>query len=446
MDRRHTPFIINNEVTTSEPVLSRRRPQLVSNGRRRRWFKAEDNDEVEIPIDETNIEQLTSTFTVDNESIVLSDNISSFNSTVAEIKHPLLRKDLVEINQTDELTTVAMNEEISENNNTNIEQAENVFPLTTSNETIAINSTEAEILPTNVTDVNQEISSEKNETITDNLANIETISKFHYLQSIFLFFFFCILKDNETETASIPISINQTIEEPSTVSQTELLTTNQYKQDTAIIPLDYTTIPPATADDSQISTDSKTEIVPEYNTTIVVDVINTTTTLVETQNDSALIQEGIDTTTILLDTTQNDSASIQEGIDNTTILLDTTQNNLEITIERIEKITTILDVKQNTIQGIEDTTMISDVIQDDISTVVFEEDEYSNETVTFLPTTTGKPICDQSCQCFKKCPYGFEINNDTCQCNPPCKVSSNRKDFFSFDNFLLEIELSMFWE
>jgi len=161
-------------VTTSEPILSRRRPQLISSERRRRWSKDDDNDEVEIPID---------------------NDISSFNSTmistIVEVEYPLLRQDLVEINQTDELTTISINEEITENNNTNIEQStENIFPSTILNEIIDINTTESEILPANVTDINQVISNEKNESIIDNLKPIEIISKFYSIKfkSFFLFF------------------------------------------------------------------------------------------------------------------------------------------------------------------------------------------------------------------------------------------------------------------
>jgi len=151
LDRRHPPLIVKNEVTTPEPILSRRRPQLISNERRRRWSKAEDNDEVEIPIDHnTNIEQLTSIFTIDNHSTTLFDDISSFNSTIKEEAHPLLRQDEVEIDPTDELTTIS-------NDN---------------------NSTESEILLTNVTEINQ-----KQESTIDNLTTIETISKFYYIKS-----------------------------------------------------------------------------------------------------------------------------------------------------------------------------------------------------------------------------------------------------------------------
>jgi hypothetical protein len=135
---------------------------------------------------------------------------------------------------------------------------------------------------------------------------------------------------------------------------------NEFKQDTTIILLDYTTIPPTTTNDNQTSIDSEPETISEYNTTVIHEDLNTT---------------------ISLNVTQSDTTSIQEGID--------------------------------------DTTMVSDITQNDTSTIVYDEDE----TISFLPETTRKPICDRSCQCLKECPYGFEIINNTCQCDPPCKVS-----------------------
>jgi hypothetical protein len=48
----------------------------------------------------------------------------------------------------------------------------------------------------------------------------------------------------------------------------------------------------------------------------------------------------------------------------------------------------------------------------------------SNETSILSSKSISIPICDHSCQCLKECPYGFEILNDTCLCNPPCKVSN----------------------
>ncbi|CAF1265438.1 unnamed protein product [Rotaria sordida] len=403
LDNRYHPSIVDNELTTSEPILSRRRPLLSSNERRKRWTKEEDNDEVEIPIDETNIEQMISTTTIDNKSIVLRNNsndIFSFDSTmnieqsninnsqinfdenstiistITEIKYPLLRQDLIEINETNELTTISINDDILQNNKTDIEQSienndnlttiTNIFPLTTSNEITDISSTESETLSTNVTDINQVISNESAADTIDNLTTIEIIS-------------------NETETSSIPISINQTVEETSIISQTELSTITEFESDPSTILLNYTTILPEETNDNQTLIDSGTTIVSEYNTTV--------------------IDESIDTT-IITNATQNDTTFVEEGITSITTILDVLKN-----------VTTITD------QGIDDdTTMTSEVTQTDISTMITDDDdEYSNETTSSLPETAVKPICDLSCQCSQECPYGFEIIGNKCKCDPPCK-------------------------
>jgi hypothetical protein len=103
------------------------------------------------------------------------------NSTITEINYPLLKQDIAEINQTDELTTISINEELSQNNT---EQSnENISPSTTFNEIININTTESEILPIN----------EKNQSVTDTIDNpttIETISEFYLISN---FPFFCVL-------------------------------------------------------------------------------------------------------------------------------------------------------------------------------------------------------------------------------------------------------------
>ena len=62
------------------------------------------------------------------------------------------------------------------------------------------------------------------------------------------------------------------------------------------------------------------------------------------------------------------------------------------------------------------------------TTMVMGEDEYSNETISLVTKTIEKPVCDLSCQCSTKCPYGFEILNDICECDPPCKVSYKRRN------------------
>ena len=60
-----------------------------------------------------------------------------------------------------------------------------------------------------------------------------------------------------------------------------------------------------------------------------------------------------------------------------------------------------------------------EIYTNDTEPIPFE----SNETSIISSKSLSIPICDQSCQCLKECPYGFEILNDTCLCNPPCQVS-----------------------
>ncbi len=317
---------------------------MPSSDRRRRWTKDE------ILIDETIIEQVTSPTTIDKSndiflfnSTIAIEQLNLTNSQITEIKYPFLRQDLAEINQTDELSTVSLNEEISQNNE-NLTTRNDIFPTTISNENIDINSTESEIVFTNVTDANQLISDERNESVTDamdNLITSEIISKFYYIKPKSLFLSFVLSKGNETETTLIPMSINQPIEQTSTIFQAEFSTMNVSEEDATVIHLDYTTILSSTTDDNQTSFDSETNIISEYNTTITAEEIN------------------------------------------------------NITI---------------------------------ISTNITSEDEYSNETISFVTETIEKPVCDLSCQCSKECPYGFEILNDTCECDPPCKVSCKRRN------------------
>jgi len=109
-------------------------------------------------------------------STIAIEQLNLTNSQITEIKYPFLRQDLAEINQTDELSTVSLNEEISQNNE-NLTARNNIFPTTISNENIDINSTESEILFTNVTDANQLISESVTDAM-DNLITSEIISKF----------------------------------------------------------------------------------------------------------------------------------------------------------------------------------------------------------------------------------------------------------------------------
>lgn len=65
---------------------------------------------------------------------------------------------------------------------------------------------------------------------------------------------------------------------------------------------------------------------------------------------------------------------------------------------------------------------------------ITSEDLFINETeIPIVPSrSTIIPTCDHSCECAKECPYGFEITNDTCLCDPPCKVIPIETSSFSF--------------
>lgn len=94
---------------------------------------------------------------------------------------------------------------------------------------------------------------------------------------------------------------------------------------------------------------------------------------------------------------QTDAPSIDQTLDE-----DTASNNLTV------KMTDVSD------------TSLNEAVKD------------SNETGS-LPSSSWKsisiPVCDQSCQCSMECPYGFEILNETCQCNPPCQVSDSNETY-----------------
>lgn len=155
--------------------------------------------------------------------------------------------------------------------------------------------------------------------------------------------------------------------------------------DTSIVPSSDTTIVSGEINDNQTSIDSGTTIVSEYKTTMM------------------------------------------DEIKNTTIIFSVTQT---------ETIVTTIDVSQELVGDI---TTNSEGIFYDTSTII-NEDEYSNETSNSLPQPTPKPICDFSCECSKKCPYGYEVINDQCECDPPCKVSKTLRIFFFIIMFIL-IEL-----
>ena len=224
----------DSELTTLEPILSRRWPLLSSSERKKRWTMEDDNDEIIIPIDDTFIQQSISATRTDNNLTVTkndSNELFSFNSTMAkeqsnmsssetdsdenstvastinEIKYPLLRQDFTGINETNELKSMSINDDISQNSQTSIEQfyednenlttINNIFSSTASNEILDNNSKELEISSINASDINQIILSEKNETINDTIGNLtisEIISKFYYIKFKYYLSFLVLLK------------------------------------------------------------------------------------------------------------------------------------------------------------------------------------------------------------------------------------------------------------
>ncbi|UJR15630.1 hypothetical protein I4U23_002567 [Adineta vaga] len=358
-DRRYSSLTDSDDLFTSvEPVLSRRRPFLPLNDRRRRWS----NDE--ILIDETIVERLTAaTSTTENETTgtvtdhsndIISSNSTDFEitsnetSTTIETKHPLLRQDIAEYNETENVSTVSITKEITLTYETTNGDTSTVLSIT-SNEITDINTT----VSANVTDSNSTELNEISESIIelfDNLTTHGTIS-------------------NETEiitTTAAAAAASKTTRIPQTVLLTNYTSpTLTSELDTAIILLDYTTkYPPIT------STEYNNETLNETETTTIGDYITTI-------RDEAM--NITDVTTIIVNTTENQTTIYEQEIDNTTMIFDTTSTNIT------------------------------------------DENEYSNETTSLILETTEEPICDLSCQCTKQCPYGFDFINETCECHPPCK-------------------------
>lgn len=187
----------------------------------------------------------------------------------------------------------------------------------------------------------------------------------------------------------MPISINQSVEETSIISQIEFSTMSQLDGNASVTLLDQTTISSEEKNDNQ--------------------------TLINSE------------TTITSDTLQYDTTSIPEGMNNITITSNTVDSATIVTGQETDDTTISSDIIENgtTVTGhdLSETSTMTDGTQDDTSTIANDEDEYSNDTISSSPKSIVQPVCDFSCQCARECRYGFEIVNDTCQCDPPCKVS-----------------------
>jgi len=69
-------------------------------------------------------------------------------------------------------------------------------------------------------------------------------------------------------------------------------------------------------------------------------------------------------------------------------------------------------------------TIDQEISMNDTGIILIETIQNSTESSFVWSKSSTIPICDSSCLCSKECPYGFEILNDTCLCDPPCKVSN----------------------
>ncbi|CAF0904201.1 unnamed protein product [Adineta ricciae] len=311
-DRRNSLSIVDNDLTTAESVLSRRRPILPSNERRKRWS----NDE--ILIDETIIEQTTgSALTSEKEETTNSattdpsEEISLYNSTSAQITsegtiYPLLRQDIVDNNQTEESSTIVANDD-----------ANNSTVLTTvSNEITTLGTTES----STISKIDQTQSNETSEATTDasNSATTQELTS----------------KSLESETTTV-VSINQITQEaesvPLVVLPTNLTTPLPTSElDTAIILLDFTTkFPPIATTYYENETLNETEITTASYYTMTISQDNLTETMIllnTTQNVTTANEYEIETTTtVFSDVTSTSIIEEDEYSNNTNEFLPVTE-------------------------------------------------------------------------------------------------------------------------
>ena len=183
------------------------------------------------------------------------------------------------------------------------------------------------------------------------------------------------------------------LDETSINSQTDSSTINEFVFDTTIDYLNASTsMSFVRTTNNQIAMDLETIILSDYNSTISDD-------------------DNVDTT-ITLDTVPNDTTFMQDEITDTAIISNNTQNDTTVNNQDIDDTMTIVS---------------EDLIQNSTSIMIIDENEYPIERRSSVPTTMVKLSCDLQCQCTQKCPYGYEIINDTCECDSPCKVSNKKK-------------------
>ncbi len=162
-------------------------------------------------------------------------------------------------------------------------------------------------------------------------------------------------------------------------------------------------------------------------------------TLIELNQTNVSMMEDIKTDTNKI-SSFNESIDFNQTVQNANELQSSSSSSIPLTVDQVE-LTTIIEnnqtndsklfVNDSFIPTNDEWIIHSNITQKDA--IIINPEIYTNETDIIYSNSnetsiiTSKsisiPICDHSCQCLKECPYGFEIFNDTCLCNPPCKVS-----------------------
>ena len=329
MNRRHPV----QEFSTTEPILSRRRPILNSMGRRRRWMKAavDDDDEMEV------LPELLNTSPLEEATTISTENSSTILILTESTVH------LVDSTPMLEQDSMKMNPDIS-----------TVEPTRVMDET-----TVSELQSTEIND--EKPNDIVNEQTSTNISGIDDQSTLSQQLTTLN-----IEDSTESLNSSIPsdISINQMSTEITINDSSKIMST----------------------------------------TTNVIDVTNT----VEQNHE-----------TMLPDNSTSESSSFTVNV-----LEDMTANSSNVmNDEQTEPSTSFI------IPTIDQTA---------------EDESFNDTTDVSIPARPVVPVCDLSCQCAKQCPYGFEIIDKECQCDPPCKVIKIRNHRHRISYKCSHLELSMF--
>ena len=131
-----------------------------------------------------------------------------------------------------------------------------------------------------------------------------------------------------------------------------------------------------------------------------------------------------DSTTDVSEVTSENTTGIDEQVMNSTDLGTTL---IEPTTTDNETLLTTLPPGNETsaqpVSGEQDTAILLFNYTTVAQSTMDDTQLWINSTIA-LESSTDKvePICDRACQCTEECPYGFDIVEDKCQCDPPCKV------------------------